>query len=41
MLLLEEEKRNLVEGLWNKGIRDEDVLKAIYDIPREKFISPL
>lgn len=40
MLLLEEEKRNLVEGLWNKGIRDEDVLKAIYDIPREKFISP-
>lgn len=40
MLLLEEEKRNLVEGLWNKGIRDENVLKAIYDIPREKFISP-
>ncbi len=40
MLLLEEEKRNLVEGLWSKGIKDENVLKAIYDIPREKFISP-
>lgn len=39
MLLLEEEKRKLVEGLWNKGIKDESVLKAIYDIPREKFIS--
>lgn len=40
MLLLEEEKRNLVEGLWSKGIKDENILKAIYDIPREKFISP-
>lgn len=40
MLLLEEEKRNLVEGLWSKGIKDENVLKAIYEIPREKFISP-
>lgn len=39
MLLLEEEKRKLVEGLWSKGIKDENVLKAIYDIPREKFIS--
>jgi protein-L-isoaspartate(D-aspartate) O-methyltransferase len=39
MLLLEEEKRNLVEGLWQKGIRNEEVLKAIYEIPREKFIS--
>jgi len=39
MLLLEEEKRKLVEGLWGKGIKDENVLKAIYDIPREKFIS--
>lgn len=39
MLLLEEEKRKLVEGLWEKGIKDENVLKAIYDIPREKFIS--
>lgn len=39
MLLLEEEKKNLVEGLWNKGIKDEALLKAIYEIPREKFIS--
>jgi len=39
MLLLEEEKRKLAETLWEKGIRDERVLKAIYDIPREKFIS--
>ncbi|MBE2225862.1 MAG: protein-L-isoaspartate(D-aspartate) O-methyltransferase [Ignavibacteria bacterium] len=39
MLLLEEEKRKLVESLWSKGIKDENVLKAIYDIPREKFIS--
>jgi protein-L-isoaspartate(D-aspartate) O-methyltransferase len=39
MLLLEEEKRKLVEGLWSKGIKDENVLKAIYDIPREKFIA--
>ncbi len=39
MLLLEEEKKILVEGLWSKGIKDEKVLKAIYDIPREKFIS--
>ena len=39
MLLLEEEKRKLVEGLWGKGIKDENVLKAIYDIHRERFIS--
>jgi protein-L-isoaspartate(D-aspartate) O-methyltransferase len=40
MLLIEEEKKALVEGLWNKGIKNEPLLKAIYDIPREKFISP-
>ncbi|MEO8514086.1 MAG: protein-L-isoaspartate(D-aspartate) O-methyltransferase [Ignavibacteria bacterium] len=40
MLLLEEEKRNLVEGLWSKGIKEENILKAIFEIPREKFISP-
>lgn len=40
MLFVEEEKRKLVEGLWSKGIKDENILKAIYDIPREKFISP-
>ncbi len=39
MLLLEEEKRKLAETLWTKGIRDERVLKAIYDTPREKFVS--
>ncbi len=39
MLLLEEEKRKLVEGLWDKGIRNEKILKAIFDIPREKFIA--
>lgn len=39
-MLLEEEKKILVEGLWGKGIKDEALLKAIYDIPREKFISP-
>lgn len=40
MLLLDEEKKNLVEHLWDKGIRDEALLKAIYNVPREKFISP-
>lgn len=40
MLLIEEEKKNLVEHLWEKGIKDEALLKAIYNVPREKFISP-
>jgi protein-L-isoaspartate(D-aspartate) O-methyltransferase len=40
VLLLDEEKKNLVEHLWDKGIRDEALLKAIYNVPREKFISP-
>jgi protein-L-isoaspartate(D-aspartate) O-methyltransferase len=40
MLLLEEEKKTLVEQLWDKGIKDENLLKAIYNVPREKFISP-
>lgn len=39
MLLVEEEKRKLVEGLWAKGIKNEDILKAIYKVDREKFIS--
>jgi protein-L-isoaspartate(D-aspartate) O-methyltransferase len=39
-MLIEEEKKRLVEGLWNKGIKDEPLLKAIYKIPRERFISP-
>lgn len=40
MILLEEEKKNLVGNLWDRGIKDEALLKAIYDVPREKFISP-
>lgn len=40
MLLLEEEKKTLVENLWGKGIKDENLLKAIFNVPREKFISP-
>lgn len=40
MTLLEEEKKKLVENLWQKGIKNEDILKAIYNVPREKFISP-
>ncbi|MCX7878344.1 MAG: protein-L-isoaspartate(D-aspartate) O-methyltransferase [Ignavibacteria bacterium] len=40
MILLEEEKKKLIATLRKKGIRDEKVLKAIYQVPREKFISP-
>lgn len=40
MLLLEEEKKALCEHLWEKGIKNEELLKAIYNVPREKFISP-
>ena len=39
MILFEEEKKTLVENLWSKGIKDENLLKAIYKVPREKFIS--
>lgn len=39
MILFEEEKKTLVESLWSKGIKDENLLKAIYRVPREKFIS--
>ncbi len=39
MILFEEEKKTLVENLWSKGIKDETLLKAIYKVPREKFIS--
>jgi protein-L-isoaspartate(D-aspartate) O-methyltransferase len=39
MLLVEEEKRKLAETLWAKGIKDEALLKAIYKVDREKFIS--
>jgi protein-L-isoaspartate(D-aspartate) O-methyltransferase len=40
MLLLEDEKKALCEHLWEKGIKNEALLKAIYKVPREKFISP-
>jgi len=38
MILLEEEKKKLIEDLKRKGIRDQKLLDAIYKIPREKFI---
>jgi protein-L-isoaspartate(D-aspartate) O-methyltransferase len=40
VILLEDEKKGLVESLWDKGIKDEALLNAIYNIPRENFISP-
>lgn len=40
MLLIEEEKKKLVKTLRGKGICSEKILKAIYEVPREKFISP-
>lgn len=38
MILIENEKRELINTLRYKGISDENVLKAIYNVPREKFI---
>jgi len=38
MILLEEEKRKLIEELKYKGITNERLLKAIFKVPREKFI---
>lgn len=38
MLLLQEEKKALINSLRNKGIKDERLLDAIYNVPREKFI---
>ena len=38
MLLLEEEKKYLIQTLRVKGIRDKKLLDAIYNVPREKFI---
>jgi protein-L-isoaspartate(D-aspartate) O-methyltransferase len=40
LLLLESEKKKLVEGLYKKGIKNREILRAIYEVPREKFISP-
>lgn len=38
MLLLEEEKKALINSLRYKGIDDENLLTAMYKIPREQFI---
>jgi len=38
MLLIDEEKKNLINSLRAKGIKDERLLEAIYRVPREKFI---
>lgn len=38
MILLEEEKRKLIEELKYKGITNERLLKAIFKVPRERFI---
>ena len=39
MILLEEEKRELVQTLRSKGIEDEALLRAFFNVPRERFIS--
>jgi protein-L-isoaspartate(D-aspartate) O-methyltransferase len=39
MILLEEEKRELISTLKQKGIEDDDLLKAFNNVPRERFIS--
>lgn len=39
MILLEEEKRELISTLKSKGIVDENLLNAFYNVPRERFIS--
>src|SRR4030095_1692927 len=39
MILLEEEKKKLILELRQKGIHDERLLDAIYNVPREKFIA--
>lgn len=38
MILLEEEKKKLIDELKRKGINNEKLLDALYKIPREKFI---
>lgn len=40
MLLLEEEKKNLINSLRSKGIEDERLLNVFYKVPREKFVPP-
>lgn len=38
MILLEEEKKQLIDDLKRKGISNEKLLSALYNVPREKFI---
>lgn len=38
MILVEEEKKALIESLRMKGIDDKKLLTAFYKVPREKFI---
>jgi len=39
MILLEEEKKSLINTLRAKGIEDEKLLNAFFKVPREKFVS--
>lgn len=39
MIDLEQQKRDLIKGLINKGISDKNVLKALTEVPREEFVS--
>ena len=38
MLLIDEEKKKLIETLRSKGIQDERLLEVFYKVPREKFV---
>lgn len=39
MILLEEEKKSLINTLRLKGIVDENLLNAFFKVPREKFVT--
>jgi protein-L-isoaspartate(D-aspartate) O-methyltransferase len=39
MILLEEEKKSLIDLMRRKGIKDEKLLDAFFRVPREKFVS--
>lgn len=36
--MYEHQRKELIKSLYNKGINDEKVLKAIYDVPRHLFV---
>ncbi|MBI2420211.1 MAG: protein-L-isoaspartate(D-aspartate) O-methyltransferase [Ignavibacteriales bacterium] len=38
--MYEDERKELVKILYKKGIKDEEVLKAIFTVERHKFVSP-